>query len=52
MRPEPVCQCGMQYLRYNHQHDAYYCYNCKTWASEKCGNPDCRACTTRPEKAP
>jgi len=33
---------------YSEQYDAYYCESCNTWLEDRCDDPECEYCTTRP----
>ena len=35
---------------HNEKHDAYYCPECNRWNEPTCSDPECRECSTRPEK--
>jgi hypothetical protein len=41
------CVCTKQY---SEKYDTYFCGECNKWLEEKCTDPDCQYCTTRPEK--
>lgn len=36
--------------QYSNKYDAYYCELCNIWLEEKCSDPECQYCPTRPEK--
>jgi NADH pyrophosphatase NudC (nudix superfamily) len=41
--------CGGE-KQYSSKVDTYYCELCNKWLEEKCTDPECHYCTTRPEK--
>ena len=43
-----VCvDCGTE-RSYNETYDTYYCESCNKWLEEKCSDPECEFCLTRP----
>lgn len=36
-------------MYYHETYDAYWCYPCKEWKSDKCNEPDCDMCKDRLE---
>jgi hypothetical protein len=34
---------------YSQEYDAYYCKSCDKWLEDKCDDPNCEYCTTRPQ---
>jgi hypothetical protein len=36
-------------IRYNTKHDAMYSVSPLKWYEGKCGDPNCKACETRPD---
>lgn len=43
----PACNSERQYA---YKYDAFYCELCNMWLEDKCTDPECEYCTTRPEK--
>ena len=35
---------------YSEEYDAYYCTYCNKWLEDKCDDPTCEYCPTRPEQ--
>jgi len=44
-----LCNCNEDKL-YSDKYDAYYCKVCNKWAEDKCSDPTCEYCTTRPDQ--
>lgn len=35
--------------QYSKKYDAYYCEQCNIWLEDKCNDPECEYCPSRPE---
>ena len=41
--------CCQETKKYSEEHDCFYCDTCNKWLEDKCDDPICEFCTTRPE---
>jgi len=43
-------ECGHRFI-FDYDHDSYFCPGCNIWTEgDRCGDPDCRFCSNRPDK--
>ena len=45
---EEICKRCSTCISYSEKFDAYYCERCNIWLEEKCVDPLCDVCSTRP----
>ena len=41
--------CCKETKKYSEEYDCYYCESCNRWSEDKCGDPTCEFCNSRPE---
>ena len=41
--------CCQETKKYSEEYDCFYCDTCNKWTEDKCDDPTCEYCTTRPE---
>jgi hypothetical protein len=41
------CKCGKK-KSHSEEYDAYYCKSCNEWLEDKCDDPACEYCNSRP----
>lgn len=44
------CKKCNNFIIHHEKYDAYFCAYCNEWLEEKCGDPHCEYCKSRPDR--